>query len=281
MAKIIAISNQKGGVGKTTSAINLSAGLALAGQRVLLVDLDPQGNASSGVGYSKEKIQGPTSYEVILGEAQIKDAVLLTEIEGLSLVPATADLAGAEVELVGMLSREMKLKNALATIADQFDVVMIDCPPSLGQLTVNALTAADSVLIPLQCEYFALEGLSQLLHTISLINQSTNPALKVEGIALTMLDAKTNLGQAVERDVRTHFEGLVFKTVIPRNIKLSESSSHGKPVILYDVNSKGCSAYLALTRELIDRITAPGLTVQLPSSQSLQQNISEVKHESI
>jgi chromosome partitioning protein len=252
MGKIIAVVNQKGGVGKTTTTVNLAASLSLADQKVLLVDFDPQGNASSSVGISvgleEEK---PTTYQVLMGEVKPLEAVIQTGIDHLDLIPANPHLAGAEVELVGAFAREGKLKTALQQIKSNYDYVFIDCPPTLGLLTVNALTAADSVLGPLQAEYFALEGLGQLMTTIDLIRQSVNPSLQVEGIVLTMFNSQLKLSHEVEVEVRKHFNELVFKTVIPRNIKLSECTSFGKPIVLYDVNSKGCIAYLDLAREIL------------------------------
>ena len=252
--KIIALTNQKGGVGKTTTTVNLAASLAIAERKTLVIDFDPQGNASSALGVDKASLPGAkTIYHVLIGEASFSEVIRPTEMDCLSVVPANGDLAGAEIELVSMFARESKLKMAIAEIQNQFDYILIDCPPSLGLLTVNALTAANSYLVPLQCEYFALEGLTQLLHTVSLIQSSVNPKLDEEGIILTMYDGRNNLANEVVKEVRSHFPGKVFDTVIPRNVRLSECSSFGKPVLLYDIDSKGCLAYLNLAKELLSR----------------------------
>ena len=256
MGRVICISNQKGGVGKTTTAINLAASLAASERRTLLVDLDPQGNASSGLGLKREAMHG-TVYEALLGSRPMADVVHPTELRFLSLVPSTPDLTGAEVELVGLERREFRLREVLRPLAAGYDYVLIDCPPSLGLLTLNALTAADSVLIPLQCEYFALEGLSQLMQTVELVKRGLNPALVTEGILLTMFDGRANLAHQVADEVRGYFKELVFTSVVPRNVRLSESPSFGKPILLYDIKSKGCESYLALGREILRRDAGP------------------------
>lgn len=252
MAKVIAVSNQKGGVGKTTSAINLAACLAAGEKKVLLIDLDPQANAGSGLGIYPQDFD-TSMYNVLVDEVPLKNAILHTELKYLDLAPSVPDLVGAEVELVSAIGREVRLKEALSHVHDLYDFIIIDCPPALGILTVNALTASDSVLIPLQCEYYAMEGMSQLLKTISLIKKRLNPALEREGILLTMYDRRNNLSHQVEQDIRAHFGDEVFPTVIPRNVKLSEAPSHGKPVILYDINSSGAVAYMEAARYIIKK----------------------------
>ena len=250
MARIIAVSNQKGGVGKTTSAVNIAACIAAAEKRVLLIDLDPQANAGSGLGIYQDDFK-LSMYDVLVDEVPLKDAILPTELKCLDVAPSVQDLVGAEVELVSAIGREVRLKEALETVRDSYDFIVIDCPPALGILTVNALTAADSVLVPLQCEYYAMEGLSQLLKTIGLIKRRLNPLLEREGILLTMYDRRNNLSHQVEQDIRQHFGEEVFATVIPRNVKLSEAPSHGKPVILFDISCTGAIAYMEIARLLV------------------------------
>lgn len=253
MGKVISIINQKGGVGKTTSAINLAASLAVAERQTLLIDFDPQGNASSGLGFSPDQFAGKTIYEAIAGQCSLEETIKESELPGLFIVPADQNLSGAEVELVGAIAREQKLKKIIDTVRDRFHFILIDCPPSLGLLTINALTASDSYLVPMQCEYFSLEGLSQLVSTASLIQGALNPKLSLEGILLTMFDSRNNLAHQVSDEVRKHFGEKLFQTVIPRNIKLSEAPSHGKPVLLYDIESKGARSYLEATKEIIER----------------------------
>lgn len=250
--KVISISNQKGGVGKTTSAVNLSASLASKGQKTLIIDLDPQGNASSGFGIYKEDVGEQSVYQVLIGDKDINQVKQACNIPGLDLVAASTDLIGAEIELVSAFARETRLKTAIEKVRADYDYILIDCPPSLGLLTVNSLTAADAVMIPLQCEYYALEGLSHLMHTIDLVKGSLNPELELMGILLTMFDGRTSLAKQVEKEVREHFGDKVFKTVIPRNVRLSEAPSHGVPAMLYDIASRGTQGYLAIAEEILD-----------------------------
>nr|WP_285718117.1 AAA family ATPase [Pelosinus sp. IPA-1] len=251
MVKVIAIANQKGGVGKTTTSVNLSACLADLGKKVLLVDLDPQGNSTSGFGFDKTKIK-QSIYDVLVNDTPIEGVILQTKIENLKLLPATIQLAGAEIELVSIMSRETKLKRVLDKIKYNYDYIIIDCPPSLGLLTINSLTAANSVLVPIQCEFYALEGLSQLMNTITLVQKNLNPALSLEGVVLTMFDARTNLSIQVVDEVKSHFRHKVYQTIIPRNVRLSEAPSHGQPITRYDPKSKGAEVYTDLAKEVID-----------------------------
>ena len=252
MAQIISVANQKGGVGKTTTTVNLGACLASLGKKVLLVDMDAQGNATSGVGIRKPDVTQDI-YDVLVNELPIADVTLVTEHENLSIVPATLQLAGAEIELTSMMARESRLKGSLAEVTDLYDYILIDCPPSLGHLTINSFTASDSILIPVQCEYYALEGLSQLLNTVRLVQKHFNPELEIEGVLLTMYDARTNLGNEVVAEVRKYFREKVYETIIPRNIRLSEAPSHGMPIIDYDPRSRGAEVYQALAKEVVNR----------------------------
>ncbi|MEJ6400124.1 ParA family protein [Nicoliella lavandulae] len=254
MAYVIALANQKGGVGKTTTAVNLGADLATLGKRVLLIDADAQGNATSGVNIEKRMIKQdnlPTMYDILAEDAPIKDAIVHTEHAGLDAVPATIDLSGADIQLVSKMARETILRTAIAEVEDDYDYIIIDCPPSLGLITVNAFTASDSILIPVQSEYYALEGLSQLLNTFNLVKKHFNPNLAIEGILLTMYDSRTNLGRQVNEQVRDYFKDKVYDTVIPRNVRLSEAPSYGKPISDYDPKSKGALVYMKLTKEVL------------------------------
>ena len=249
MGKVISVANQKGGVGKTTTTVNLSTLLAKKGKKVLLIDTDPQGNATSGLGITKELEL--SVYDILVGDTTFEETVQDTAVKNLKICPSNISLAGAEVELVSMMSREQRLKVKLDEVKDQYDYVLIDCPPSLGLVTLNAFTASDSVLIPVQCEYFALEGLGQLLNTVNLVKKHLNKSLEIEGALLTMYDARTNLSNQVVKEVKKYFEGKVYKTVIPRNVRLSEAPSYGMPISLYDARSKGAKAYDKLTKEFL------------------------------
>lgn len=251
MAKVIAIANQKGGVGKTTTAVNLSSCLAFKGKKVVIIDIDPQGNTTSGLGIDKKTID-KSIYDVIINDEKIENALIKTMIDNLYICPSNIQLVGAEVELVSVISRETRMKIAIEGIRDKYDFILIDCPPSLGLLTLNALTASDTILVPIQCEYYALEGLSQLMNTVKLVQRHLNPSLDVEGVVLTMFDARTNLSLQVVEDVKKHFRNKVYRTVIPRNVRLSEAPSFGLPIILYDSKSKGAECYLDLAQEVID-----------------------------
>ncbi len=250
MSRIIAIANQKGGVGKTTTVINLSACLAEAGKRVLTVDMDPQGNSTSGLGLDKDRLEN-TVYQLMIGECAVRDCICRSSMKNVDVLPATVHLAGAEVELIGEQGSQYILKKELDRVRDGYDFVLIDCPPSLNLLTINAMTAADSVLVPIQCEYYALEGLSQLLYTIGLVQKSLNPGLAIEGVVFTMYDARTNLSLQVVDNVKQYLKQKIYKTIIPRNVRLAEAPSHGLPIILYDPRSAGAESYRKLAKEVI------------------------------
>lgn len=254
MARTICIANQKGGVGKTTTSVNLSSALAHLGKSVLLIDLDPQGNASSGLGLKRHECQDNNIYHVLIGEMKLDEAIHGSSLPNLKIAPANPDLVGAEIELVDAPTREFRLKQAISALTSSFDYIILDCPPSLGLLTLNALTAADSFLVPLQCEYYALEGLSQLLNTAGLIKKSLNPQLHIEGIVLTMFDTRNNLSHQVVSEIKTHFGEKVFQSIIPRNVRLSEAPSHGLSILDYDPKSIGSVKYLELAKELEERV---------------------------
>ena len=252
MGRVIAVANQKGGVGKTTTAINLSAALAEKGKKVLLIDIDPQGNATSGVGVEKNEVEN-TIYDVILGETTIQSCIEYTEFENLHLIPSNVDLAAAEIELIGIPDKEFIIRKEVEKIKNVYDFILIDCPPSLNLLTINAMTTADTVLVPIQCEYYALEGLSQLIHTINLVKERLNPYLDIEGIVFTMFDARTNLSLQVVENVRANVKQKVYSTIISRNVRLAEAPSHGYPITIYDPKSAGAESYRALAEEVISR----------------------------
>ena len=252
MGRIIAIANQKGGVGKTTTSINLSSCIEAKGKKVLVVDIDPQGNTTSGYGIEKNDLDN-TIYELMLGDCSIEDCIIKDVIENISILPSNVNLAAAEIELIGVDKKEYILKNEIDWVKDRYDYIIIDCPPSLSLLTVNAMTTADSVLVPIQCEYYALEGLSQLIHTVNLVKERLNPNLEMEGVVFTMYDSRTNLSAQVVENVKSHLNQKVYRTVIPRNIRLAEAPSYGQPINIYDPKSAGAESYLALAEEVIDR----------------------------
>jgi len=253
VGRIIAIANQKGGVGKTTTAINLSACLAEAGKKVLMLDCDPQGNATSGLGINKNTAE-VTSYDILIGEATAEEAIVHTDYEGLDVIPSNINLSGAEIELIGVEQKEYILQKQIGPLRDRYDFIIIDCPPSLNMLTVNAMTTADTVLVPIQCEYYALEGLSQLIHTINLVNQRLNPNLRMEGVVFTMYDARTNLSLQVVENVKNNLKQTIYKTIIPRNVRLAEAPSHGMPINVYDTRSSGAESYRLLAEEVIEHV---------------------------
>lgn len=253
MSRVIGIANQKGGVGKTTTAINLSACLAERGKKVLLIDMDPQGNSTSGFGLNKDEIEN-TTYELLIGECGLEDCLIRNVIENMDIIPANVNLSGAEIELIGIDKKEFILRRKIESIRDHYDFVIIDCPPSLNMLTINAMTTADSILVPIQCEYYALEGLSQLMHTITLVKKRLNPYLEMEGVVFTMFDARTNLSLQVVENVKDNLRQNIYKTVIPRNVRLAEAPSHGLPITLYDSRSAGAEGYRQLAQEVIERV---------------------------
>lgn len=270
MTRVLAIANQKGGVGKTTSAVNLAASLAVAEHRTLLIDADPQGNASSGIGLTKDRFEN-TTYDVLLGDASAEESIAHgVQFPFLDVLPATPDLAAAEVELVGKGNRENRMRAAIEPLRRQYSYILIDCPPSLGLITINMLAAADALLIPLQCEYYALEGLSQLLNTVHLVQQGVNPALGIDGVLLTMYDARLNLSRQVASDAREYFGQTVFRSHIPRNVRLAEAPSFGKPIILYDLQSVGAQAYMSVAKELIERVGTPSRDLREASSEGVR-----------
>jgi chromosome partitioning protein len=269
MSRVICIANQKGGVGKTTTSVNLSASLAARGKKVLLLDLDPQGNASSGLGLKKHEYQDANIYHALIGEQTLESVIRPCSVSNLFVAPANPDLVGAEIELVDIPKREFRLRDALRPVRDRFDFILIDCPPSLGLLTLNALSAADTFIVPLQCEYYALEGLSQLLNTAGLIKKNINPELRIEGIVLTMFDTRNNLSHQVVSEIQTHFGDKVFKSIIPRNVRLSEAPSHGQSIIDYDQKSIGAVKYIELADELIEKVSGARKAQQAPREAAL------------
>ena len=252
MGRVIAVANQKGGVGKSTTAINLSACLAEKGKKVLAIDIDPQGNTTSGLGVDKNNVEN-TLYELLLGEAEAKDTIVKDVVENVDLIPSNVNLSGAEIELIGVENKEYIIRNEMEKVKERYDFVIIDCPPALSMLTINAMTTADSVLVPIQCEYYALEGLSQLIHTINLVQERLNPALVIEGVVFTMYDARTNLSLQVVENVKDNLDQTIYKTIIPRNIRLAEAPSYGMPINLYDPKSTGAESYLLLAEEVIHK----------------------------
>ena len=252
MGRVIAVANQKGGVGKTTTAINLSACLAEKGQKVLAIDMDPQGNMTSGLGIDKDEVE-KNIYDLMIGQVGVEEVLQKEAIENLDIIPTSIDLSAAEIELIGVDDKEFIIRNAIAPIKDNYDYIIIDCPPSLSMLTINAMTTADSVLVPIQCEYYALEGLSQLIHTVELVKERLNPILKIEGVVFTMYDARTNLSLQVVENVKENLQQNIYKTIIPRNIRLAEAPSYGMPINLYDPKSKGTESYLLLAEEVINK----------------------------